>query len=166
MKYKLPFFLIILLILISPVLYAQSTITIGISKDANSVEFKEFNKYLKEEIVALTQSRFKVNFKELSADWQQARTMQNNQKLMADPDVSLLVTLGYISSNEISGLESFAKPVIAANILDQNLQNLRLNQANTTGINNFTYIESIIQLKKDIQEFSQMFEIFFVLQLV
>ena len=97
MKHKLLFFLIILLMSINPVLHAQSTITIGISKDANSVEFKEFNKYLKEEIRALTQSRFKVNFKELSADWQQARTMQNNQKLMADPDVSLLVTLGYIS---------------------------------------------------------------------
>ncbi len=158
MKHKLLFFLIILLVSASPVLQAQSTITIGISKDANSVEFKEFNKYLKEEIIALTKSRFKVNFKELSADWQQAKISQNNQKLMADPDVSLLVTLGYISSNEIAGLKNFTKPVIAANILDQDLQNLQLQQGNTTGIDNFTYIESIIQLKKDIHEFSQMFE--------
>jgi len=99
MNHKLLVFLTILLVSASPVLQAQSTITIGISKDANSIEFNEFNKYLKKEIVALTKSRFKVNFKELGANWQQAKIRQNNQKLMADPDVSLLVTLGYIVSN-------------------------------------------------------------------
>ncbi len=159
MNYKSLFVVVALFLLTNSILNAQSTITIGISKDANSIEFDEFNKYLKEEIVALTGSQFTVNFKELNANWNRSRITQNNQKLMNDSEVSMLITLGYISSADIAGLSTYPKPVIAANILDSNLQKLKLNSGNATGINNYTYIESIIQLKKDIQKFSQMFEI-------
>ncbi len=158
MKYYTILLMSTLLMSTNIIAQTQPEITIGISKDANSAEFNEFNTYLKEEIVALTKSQFKVNFKDLDADWERARVIQNNQQLMADPDVTLLVTLGYISSNDISGFKNFSKPVIAANILDQDFQNLQLKQGNATGIDNFTFIESIIQLKTDIHEFSQMFE--------
>jgi outer membrane protein TolC len=157
MKYKLPF-TIVTLFLLTSIINAQPTITIGISKDANSTEFSEFYKYLKEEIVALTGSEYNVKFKELSANWNRSRITKNNQKLLNDPEVSLLIALGYISSADVAGLSTFPKPVIAANILDSDLQKQKLNSENATGINNYTYIESIIQLKKDIREFSKMFD--------
>ncbi len=159
MKYLFSLSVILFFLSASSALYAQSTITIGISKDANSTEFNEFNQLLKNEIVALTKSEHDVKFKEVSANWNQTQVVQNNLQLMTDPDIDLVVTLGYIASTKISGLKSFSKPVIAANILDQDLQKLKLNSADATGIDNFTYIESIIQLKKDMFEFSQMFEI-------
>ncbi len=158
MRYKLSLSILLLFLFSNSILQAQSAFTIGISKDASSTEFNIFNQHLKEEIVALTQSQLDVNFEEYNANWNLTKVVQNNQRLMDNPDIDLIITLGYIASTEISGLKSFSKPVIAANILDQDLQKLKLDSTDATGINNFTYIESIIQLKKDIHEFSQMFE--------
>lgn len=109
-------------------------------------------------LLSLTNSEFDVQFKEFTADWDTIKSKENIQELMNNPDVAYVVALGYISSNQISQLESFSKPVIAASILDGELQNLPLLSENNTGINNFTYIKSIIQLKNNLNEFSQIFE--------
>jgi len=154
---KLFFFLLTLLF--SSNLLAQKTLTIGVSKDANTKEFQQFSKLLNLEISGLTKAKYSIQFKELNADWKPDEIYQNNVKLMNDPTVDIVVTLGYISSTEISKSANFAKPVIAANILDKDLQKLPLKSHDETGINNFTYIESIIRLKDDIQTFSKMFDV-------
>jgi outer membrane protein len=153
------FMVIIILIVTTAILHAQSALKIGIIKDASSIEFEQLSRHVKTEVLALTKARFDVTFKEVSADWQPAMVMQNIQKLMNDPGIDLLVALGFISSNGISKLTTFPKPVIAANILDQELQRLPIQSNNSTGVNNFSYIESLIQLKKDMHSFSQMFDI-------
>jgi ABC-type uncharacterized transport system substrate-binding protein len=155
---RLFYFLIILLFLSSNV-FSQQTLTIGVSKDANTKEFRQFSKLLNKEISGLTKAKYNVQFKELNADWNPAEIHQNNMQLMNDPDVDIVITLGYISSTDISKLKNYTKPVIAANILDEDLQKLPLKSHNETGINNFTYIESIIRLKEDLQAFSKMFEV-------
>ncbi|NOR87416.1 MAG: TolC family protein [Bacteroidales bacterium] len=150
--------IIVLLILTSSVLFAQTKLTIGISKDANTNEFNEFSKQLKKEITNLINSDFDISFKELTANWDTIASKKNIYELMNDPKVDYVITVGYISSKQISQLNSFSKPVIAETILDGELQNMPLKSEDNTGINNFTYLESIIELKNNLQEFSRIFE--------
>ena len=158
MNFKKSLYLLIALFLISINLQAQKKITIGISKDANTREFKEFSKLLVSEIIGLTKVEYNIQFKELSADWQPEKIKQNNFALMNDTEVDMVITLGYISSTAIAKSANFPKPVIAANILDEDLQKMPMKSNHQTGINNFTYIESIISLKEDIHTFSKIFE--------
>ncbi|UBM62709.1 TolC family protein [Candidatus Sulfidibacterium hydrothermale] len=159
MKNRILIIITAFLISFSAKLYAQQTITIGISKDADTEELNRLDNHLKEEITALLGPGVNVKFKELSANGEIAKVKQNNKLLLEDPTVSILVTLGYLSSLEISKNKSFSKPVIAANILDKGLLDKSITQSDTTGLNNYTYIEPVIQLKNDAVRFAKMFEI-------
>jgi len=147
------------ILLMAAALHAQSTLNIGIIKDADSQEFDQAANYIKSEAIALTKARFNVTFTEFNGNWNSAEIRQTLQRLMKNPDINLLVTVGFISSNEASKLANYPKPLIAATILDQSLQKLPLKFDKSTGVNNFTYIESVIQLKDDIRSFSQMFDV-------
>ncbi len=147
-----------ILMLTSIGLFAQKSIKIGICKDASAKELNLFSDYLKQEVKRLTGTKFNFQFKELSAEMDTSASKKNILDLMGDSSVDYVVSIGYISSKQISELESFSKPVIASTILDGNLQGLSLTSDNTSGINNFTYIESIIQLRNNLYEFSEIFE--------
>ena len=141
------------------ILHAQPPFKIGIIQDSNSNELKQLTDYLKKEITDLTNARFEVTFKEVGADWQPGMVKKNIQIFMENPEIDIIITLGFLSSNEISKLSNFPKPVIAANIIDQDLQKLPLQSDNSTGVDNFSYIESLFQLKMDMLSFSKMFDI-------
>ncbi len=151
-------FYFLFLLLITNLLNAQQKLTIGISKDADTKEFVEFSRLLSKEISGITSAKYDIQFKELTGNWNPKKINDNNTTLMNDNNIDIVITLGYISSTEISKLSNFSKPVIAANILDRDLQKLPLKSGNTTGIYNFTYIEPVIRLKDDFLEFSKIFK--------
>ncbi len=150
--------IIVVIFFVTTIVKAQQTLNIGICKDANTTEFNEFSNLLKNEIIKLTGSKFDVKFTELSSNMDTVASNNNIQSLMSNPNVDYVITLGYISSKQISESTNFPKPIIAATILDRELQKLPINSNNSTGVNNFTYIESIIKLKQNLIEFSQMFD--------
>jgi len=139
------------------VMFSQTTLTIGIVKDADTKEFNEFSAMLQKEISDLVSSGNDVHFKELSANWDTATINNNIKELMAAPEIDYVIALGYLSSRQLSKLKNYSKPAIAATILDDGMLNLPRNNENTTGVNNFTYIESIINLKDNLKEYSRIF---------
>jgi outer membrane protein len=160
-KIKSLLMLLIILAMVMSIttLHAQPDLTIGIIKDASSKEFDLLCSYVKIEILALSKPRFAVSFKEVSADWQSAPVKQSIDNFLTDPEINLIVTLGFLSSNEISKKRPLKKPVIAATILDKKMQKLPLRANYSTGINNYSYIEPVIHLLQDMLSFSKMFEI-------
>ncbi len=153
------FMVIIILIVTTTTLHAQSAYKIGIIIDARSKALEQLKKLVKTEVIALTEARFDVTFEDISSDWQSEKVKQNINKYINDPEIDIIVSLGFLSSNEISNLSTFPKPVIAANILDREFQKLPIESNNSTGIDNFSYIDPPIDLKKDMSSFLQMFEI-------
>ncbi len=150
--------LILILMFSATILSAQRTLNIGICKDANSAEFNEFSTQLKKEIQNLSGTKFNIKFTELNAGMDTVKSKENISALINNPQVDYVISLGYISSRQISQLKSYPKPVIAATILDGELQNLPLRKDKSTGINNFTYIESVIRLKQNLKDFSEIFK--------
>jgi outer membrane protein TolC len=148
----------VLALIIAPLtMPAQNLLSVGICKDAGTGEFEMLSQLVKSEITALTNAQGGAAYIELNADWQPARVDKNLQTLLDDPDIDLVIALGYLSSDAAARLKAHPKPVIAATILDKELQGLQLQPDNSTGVDNFTFIPSMIKLKDDMRAFHKMF---------
>lgn len=147
------------LVFFSNSLYAQKELKIGICLDAESYEHKQLSAHFKTELKALNLARYTLRFKELNANWSAAKAQEHMHSFMQDSTIDIIVSVGYISSNALTKFESFSKPVIATNMLDSDLQGLKLQDGKYSGIENFTYIESFFNLKEDLISFSDMFDI-------
>lgn len=160
MKNRIIFLTVFLgLVFFSGSVYAQNELKIGICLDSDSYEHKQLSAHFKTELKALNLARYTLRFKELNANWSAAKAQEHIQSFMQDSTIDIVVSVGYISSNAIAQHESFSKPVIATNILDGDLQGLKLHDGQYSGKDNFTYIESFFNLKKDLISFSEMFDI-------
>ncbi len=146
------------LLLLPTVMQAQVPVKVGISKDAATGEIEKLAQEVKSEIQALVQARGGVVFKELNAGWQPEKVDENLRELLNNPETDIVVTLGFLSSATAAQLSAYPKPVIAATLLDPGLQALSLQSDSSTGIPNFTYIPSMIQLRNDMRAFYDMFE--------
>lgn len=138
--------------------FSQKPLRVGIAKDASVNEFEALSSQVKAEINALISARNEVTFKEVNAQWQPQKVSENIQSLITDPEVDIIVTLGFLSSEAAAQLPSHPKPMIAATILDRTFQDLPLQSDNSTGISNFSYIESWVRIKDDMLDFAQMFK--------
>ncbi|GAB1451383.1 hypothetical protein MASR2M47_14390 [Draconibacterium sp.] len=149
--------IIFTLLLLPAVLQAQVPLKVGISKDAATGEIEMLAEAVKSEIEALAQARGGVVFRELNAGWQPEKVNENLLEFLNDPETDIVVTLGFLSSDAAAQLTAYPKPVIAATLLDHELEGLTLQTDSSTGIANFSYIPSMIRLKSDMRAFYDMF---------
>lgn len=147
-----------IVLLIYPMVIQAQKINVGIITDASGNEFDIHAAQVKAEIEALTNADNGAVFKELSANWQFEKASENLQTFLNDPEVDIIVTLGFLSSEAAAGLQSYSKPVIAATVLDPELQNLPVQPDKSSGIDHFAWIESLIRLKRDMHTFARIFE--------
>ena len=141
-----------------PLLTFAQPVKIGIVTDASGNEFELLTRQVKSEIEALANAGDGAVFKELSANWQFEKVGENLQAFLNDQEVDIVVTLGFLSSEAAARLPDYPKPVIAATVLDPELQNLPHETGKNTGVQNFSWIESLIRLKDDMHSFARIFE--------
>ena len=106
------------------------------------------------EINVLTKSDFNVLFpgnKKIEADWSLANIKKSVDRLLADPEVDLILTMGVISSDYVCHKPDLSKPVIAPFVLDPENQKISLINM-TSGVKNLSYVtrfmNQIILVKK------------------
>jgi outer membrane protein TolC len=141
-----------------PFLAFNQPVTIGILTDAPGKEFDLLSSQVKLEIESLSNAGNGVVFEELSANWQSEKVKENLQTFLNDPEIDIIVTLGFLSSEAAARLHGYSKPVIAATVLDPELQNLPVQPDKSSGVPNFAWIESLIRLKSDMHSFTRIFE--------
>ena len=145
-------------LLIIPMALHSQPLKVGIVTDASGNEFDLLTRQVKSEIEALTNAVDGAVFKELNANWQSEKVRENLQTFLNDPNVDIVVTLGFLSSEVAARLPAYPKPVIAATVLDPELQNLPVQPDKSSGIPDFAWIESLIRLKNDMHSFARIFE--------
>lgn len=151
--------LLTIVFLLVPIIgFAQEPLRVGIIKDALGSEFEVLSSQVKAEIKALISARNEVTFKDLNSQWQPQKVSENIQSFINDSEVDIIVTLGFLSSETAVQLPNYTKPLIAGTILDRTFQNLSLQSDNSTGVSNFSFIESWIRIKDDMVSFAKMFE--------
>lgn len=135
------------------------TFGVGIVKDTSEGELQLLSNQIKAEVEALTKGRQNVVFYEAEADWQKEKSGEYLIEFMSNPEIDLIVTVGLLSSDVAAQLSDFPKPVISATTLDADLQRLPLTSGQTSGVHNFSYIESPIDIRKDLKAFSDLFNV-------
>ena len=158
MKLSQVTFIIFLLWMTSSGSFSQP-ITVGIVQDTTGNEFDHLNAQIKSELRALTAGGEGVTFEELSADWQTGKIKENLHRFLQDPEVDIIVTLGFLSSEMAARLSDYSKPVIAATVLDPELQELTHQQTDEQDAPGFSWIESNIRLKNDMHHFADIFDV-------
>jgi len=113
----------------------------------------------KKEIVDLTEDEFNITFLEqniLVSDWTASGVRGSIDKLLRDPNVNIVITLGIIGSTEISRRKKLPKPVIAPWIIDTYLLGLPITQDGTSGVRNLYYLNTPETLDRDISAFKEI----------
>lgn len=146
------------ILLIIPLAVCAQPVKVGIVTDASGIEFDLLTRQVKSEIEAMTNAGNGAVFKELNASWQSEKVRENLQTFLNDPEVDIVVTLGFLSSEAVARLPVYPKPVIAATILDPEFQNLPVQLNKSSGIHNFAWIESLVRLQDDMHSFARIFE--------
>lgn len=139
--------------------YALPRKVIGIVFDGPSELNQRALGTYKEEITAVMEGEFDVQFptdKIIQADWTATSVRSAIDKLLSDPNVDILVTLGIVGSTEVSKRRNLNKPVIAPWIIDTQLLGLPINKKGASGIKNLYYLARPITLSRDIQVFKEI----------
>ena len=134
------------------------TVRIGIVRDGPAARLPDYSSLIKEEILRLTTREFNVLFptdKNVHGSWKTAKIKSAIDALLADPEVDLIIGLGFLASNDLCQRKKLPKPVIAAAVIDRELQNIPLRDG-ASGVKNLTYIDPFFSYERDISVFREM----------
>ncbi len=138
-------------------LLGQVPINIAIINDDapnNELEF-QYEKNLRNEILLLLQHRYEVNINQYYGSRNNNDISEAFTKAYTENDI--IIALGTITSTFAISLKEYPKPTIGSLVLDAQLQGLQKTAEGTSGIDNFTYIESPFDMKRDL---NLLYEIF------
>lgn len=143
--------LIFFCLLIGQSLWAQTppvnVAFINDSKPDNDLA-QQYEKNLKEEILLLLQHRYEVNIKTYYPTPGETDIGKLLPKAYSENDI--IIGLGTITSSYLISLGDYPKPTIASIVLDAQLQGLQKTPEGTSGIRNFTYLESPFNMARDL----------------
>ena len=133
-------------------------VRIGIVRDGPPGRLPDITPLVKEEILKLTSGEFDIRFpeaKSLEGNWEKDEIERSVDKLLTDPEVDLVITLGYVATNYVCHKGKLPKPVVAPIVADAKLQNLPLKDG-ASGVKNLCYIDSFVSFERDIKVFHEM----------
>jgi len=91
----------------------------------------------------------------LNGNWNVSTLNAALERLEVDPEVDVVVTLGFAASHLIAHRAQLAKPTIAVSVLDAALQTFPL-KGGTSGRHNFTYITSFNRVEDQVAAFHRI----------
>ena len=133
-------------------------VRIGIVRDGPPGRLPDVTPLVKEEILTLTSREFDVRFpaaKSIEGSWEKEKIERSVDKLLDDPQVDLVITLGYLATYYVCHKGKLPKPVVAPIVGDAKLQNLPLKDG-ASGVKNLSYIDSFVSFERDIKVFREM----------
>ena len=109
------------------------------------------------EINTLLNNRFDTQIDVINCYNQIPLVSQAIQQAYATDSLDLLITLGGLSSGILAQQDSFPIPSIAGIILDPALQRIPVTEEGTSGVRNFTYLESPFDVNRDLRTLYRLY---------
>jgi len=137
---------------------ARKTFNIGVITDGPLARFQEILEIYQTEIISMASSEFDVKFpadKQLNGGWNLAGVNQAIDRLLADPQVDIVITLGEVGTNEVCKRRNLPKPVIAPFVVDADIQELPI-KGNASGVKNLSYINTYRNFNRAIKRFQEV----------
>lgn len=113
---------------------------------------------IREETEALTRVDFDVRFpddKILTGDWSTAAARADADRLLADPEVDIILSLGPFATNDLARRTGLSKPVIGVWALDADAQQLP-RKGHASGVKNLNYLFSSGSMMRDLRKFREL----------
>ena len=160
MKIKLSSIIIIFfsVFLFASASFAKQHVNIGIVLDGPWGRYQEKIETVKQEIIDLTEGEFEVAFPvamQVDGGWTDTGVNQAIDSLLSNKETDLIITLGFVASNEISKRRELSKPSIAAFLIDADLQGLPVSDGGS-GVKNLAYIDRMQRLEREIASFQDI----------
>jgi len=150
--------LLLLFVLLMPIARAAKGVTIGIVTDGPIEHISWSPELFKDELLVLTQADFDVRFpaaKQLDGGWSAERIAAALQQLQEDPEVDMVLALGYASSAVAALNRPLRKPTFAPFVMDAALQGLP-RRGSASGVKNLNYLSSGADFVHDLQAFKNI----------
>jgi outer membrane protein len=142
----------------APALGQRPVVRIGIVRDGPAILLSGGLEIIKDEVLALTKDEFDVHFpadKMVHGDWTVAGVKQAVDRSLADPEVDLILALGFGASHYAAQKRDLKKPVVAAAVVDARLQGFP-EQKGTSGVRNLNYISPLRDSERGIRALSEL----------
>jgi len=150
--------LAVVLLFLSPVAQAAKVVTIGIVTDGPIEHTSWSVELFKSELLALTQADFDVRFpaaKQIDGNWSAEHITVALKQLQADPEVDMVLALGYVSSAVAALSVPLRKPTFAPFVMDADLQGLP-RKNNASGVRYLNYLSGEADFVQDLQAFKSV----------
>jgi len=138
----------------------REPLTIGVLLDGQSGRTEQLGDLLRDEILTLTASDFDIEISAehvVVANWTLGGVDTGLDRLLDDPEVDVVLTLGAIASYAASLRTEFPKPVIAPLAIDAEIQGYPYDPAtDSSGVSNFTYANILSPATRDIGTFLEI----------
>ncbi len=103
-----------------------------------------------QELVALTAGEFQLTFKNFVAQWNASDTHRQLNNALADPDVDLVLVMGFLANQLAVSRQSFAKPTFLPLIINGELLGAPV-QGNQSGKQNLNYLVDSVPFRDDLR---------------
>jgi len=136
----------------------QKVVRFGVVIDGPWERNKEIRDLFEKEIRDLLSGEFDVRFpadKRIVADWTPEGVYKANAKLLADPEVDILLSVGVLASNCVCLQTGLPKPVLAPVVLDVDLQGLPQKDG-ASGVKNLSYTAFPNPVRRDLTMFRKI----------
>ena len=151
-------FIIFSLILFSSPSFAKQHVNIGIVLDGPWGRFHENIETVRQEIIDLTEGEFEIAFPEamqVNGNWTEEGINRAIDSLLANQNTDLVITMGYVASNEVAKRRNLSKPVVAPYLINAQLQKLPISEG-SSGITNLAYVDRTQRLEREIASFQDI----------
>ncbi len=142
------FLYFLLLLCLGQSLFAQSNFTITLISEDAEAGSNLFIDDIQKEINALLSTRQKINYNVLYSDNNIAK-IKSNIELAYRSNSKVIIGTGFNVCNFITQKISYNIPTIVTFVLDNELQNVPITPKGTSGIPNFSYIQSPFDIARD-----------------
>lgn len=149
--------LIGLMLCLASMVQAKTT-RIGMVYDGASPQCEKIKTLLFNEIQSLIQGGHTVSFPvraQISGHWNLKKINGALDRLMASPEVDMVLVLGEVASHEACRRSSFPKPVFAVHMADSQSQDLA-SPKGTSGTANLNYINTLFDIDRDLRSFQRI----------
>ncbi len=130
-------------------LLAQQSVIVAVVGDGPDDRLEQQQQKYEDELLALTDGEFDVRFKEFTGDWTTASAREAIAAAYADPDVDLVMGIGF-TVNQIAATRSeYPKPTFLPLVLDTNLL-ISEPVDGASGITNLNYLSAYANFTDDL----------------
>ncbi len=137
----------------------REVVSIGVVVDGPWDRNDEIQDRFEQEIIALLSGDFDVRFPDqaqIDGAWTMEGVRNALDRLLEDPDVDLVLTVGVLGSVEVGRRAVLLKPVIAPLVWSARLQGLPLTDSGTSGVTNLNYLEHPSSFPRDVELFREV----------